>query len=90
VKKLSKRLKRATQPAQTHTSTPPRAASTPTATPVPTSDASAPDTQTGAQTQASSAPDATWTVVRLREEARTRGLTGVSGKTKAQLLALLT
>lgn len=34
-------------------------------------------------------PDSSWTVVRLRDEARARGLTGVSGKTKAQLLAML-
>jgi hypothetical protein len=35
------------------------------------------------------APDASWTVARLREEARSRGLTGYSGRTKAQLLAIL-
>ena len=34
-------------------------------------------------------PDAGWTVVQLRAEARSRGLTGMSGKTKAQLLAAL-
>lgn len=34
-------------------------------------------------------PDESWTVARLREEARARGLTGVSGKTKAQLLDAL-
>ena len=35
-------------------------------------------------------PDETWTVVRLRAEARSRGITGLSGKTKAELLAALT
>jgi hypothetical protein len=35
-------------------------------------------------------PDASWTVVRLREEARARGLTGMSGKPKAEVLAALT
>jgi peptidoglycan hydrolase CwlO-like protein len=35
------------------------------------------------------APDETWSVVQLRAEARTRGLTGMSNKTKAQLLAAL-
>jgi hypothetical protein len=35
-------------------------------------------------------PDGSWTVVRLRAEARSRGLTGMSGKTKAELLAALT
>ena len=35
-------------------------------------------------------PDKTWTVVQLRAEARARGLTGTSKKTKSQLLAALT
>ena len=35
-------------------------------------------------------PDASWTVARLREEASSRGLTGLSGKSKAQLIAALT
>ncbi|MDX6298969.1 MAG: hypothetical protein QOF53_183 [Nocardioidaceae bacterium] len=34
-------------------------------------------------------PDESWTVVRLRSEAQSRGLTGLSGKSKAQLLELL-
>lgn len=34
-------------------------------------------------------PDDTWTVVQLRTEARDRGLTGLSGKSKAQLLEAL-
>ena len=34
-------------------------------------------------------PDETWSVVQLRAEARGRGLTGMSNKTKAQLLAAL-
>jgi hypothetical protein len=34
-------------------------------------------------------PDESWTVVQLREEARARGLTGLSGKPKAELLAAL-
>ena len=33
------------------------------------------------------APDETWTVVQLRAEAHARGLTGMSDKTKEQLLA---
>lgn len=36
------------------------------------------------------APDAGWTVVRLRAEARSRGLTGVSRKSKADLIDALT
>ena len=35
------------------------------------------------------APDKTWTVVQLRAEAHGRGLKGMSGKTKKQLLAAL-
>jgi lysophospholipase len=34
-----------------------------------------------------SSPDSTWTVARLRAEARSRGVTGYSRKTKVQLLA---
>ncbi len=34
-------------------------------------------------------PDETWSVVQLRAEARARGLTGLSNKTKAQLLTAL-
>jgi chromosome segregation ATPase len=36
------------------------------------------------------APDETWTVVQLRAEAHARGLTGMSDKTKEQLLTALT
>ncbi len=35
-------------------------------------------------------PDKTWTLVELRAEARARGLTGTSNKSKPQLLAALT
>ena len=35
-------------------------------------------------------PDKTWTVVQLRAEARARGLSGTSKKSKTQLLAALT
>ena len=35
-------------------------------------------------------PDASWTVARLRDEASSRGMTGLSGKNKAQLIAALT
>ena len=34
-------------------------------------------------------PDETWSVVQLRAKARARGLTGMSSKTKAQLLTAL-
>jgi hypothetical protein len=44
-----------------------------------------PETTVGAV----AAPDETWSVVRLRAEARSRGLTGMSNKTKAQLLHAL-
>ena len=39
--------------------------------------------------EAVTVPDGTWTVVQLRAEARARGLTGMSNKTKAQLLTAL-
>ena len=35
-------------------------------------------------------PDKTWTVIQLQAEARARGLTGTSNKSKSQLLAALT
>ncbi len=35
-------------------------------------------------------PDASWTVVELRAEARSRGLTGMSRKSKAEIIAALT
>ncbi|HYO32579.1 MAG TPA: hypothetical protein VES21_06995 [Nocardioidaceae bacterium] len=38
----------------------------------------------------SSGPDASWTLSQLRAEARSRGLTGLSGKKKAEVLAALT
>ena len=44
---------------------------------------------TAEASQPASTPDDSWTVVRLRAEARSRGLTGLSGKTKAQLVAAL-
>jgi lysophospholipase len=46
----------------------------------------APETTDSAD-QLASVPDESWTVVRLRAEARARGLTGMSGKSKAELLA---
>jgi lysophospholipase len=38
----------------------------------------------------SSEPDASWTLAQLRAEARSRGLTGLSGKKKAEVIAALT
>jgi lysophospholipase len=38
----------------------------------------------------SSGPDASWTLAQLRAEARSRGLTGLSGKKKAEVIAALT
>jgi hypothetical protein len=45
--------------------------------------------ETAAPASPSAAPDESWTVVRLRAEARSRGLTGFSGKSKAELLDVL-
>lgn len=48
-----------------------------------TPDSSTPDHQ------APSTPDTSWTVAQLRAEARSRGLTGLSTKSKAQLVEAL-
>lgn len=81
VKKLTKRLDKASRtsgprqpPAIEHA--PETAAATTDPTPVDSSP--------------SAAPDASWTVVQLRSEARSRGIAGLSGKSKAELLAALT
>ena len=51
----------------------------------------APDAASAAETSSSTGggPDDSWTVVDLRAEAKRRGLTGYSRKTKAELLAEL-
>ena len=59
--------------AQPAAAVPPEPAATPTPAPTPTGRA------TG--------PDDSWTVTRLRAEARARGVVGYSRKTKAQLIA---
>ncbi len=57
---------------------------------VPAPDASQDDQQGDQQDDRSSAtPDADWTVAQLRAEARSRGLTGMSNKSKAELLEAL-
>lgn len=78
VKKLTKKLRRATAvPAEPVESAEPARRPELVAVPEPGAPA------------ASTTPDASWTVVQLRAEARSRGLTGLSGKTKAQLLDAL-
>jgi lysophospholipase len=47
------------------------------------------DTTDTAGAQSGGAPDSSWTVVQLRAEARARGLTGLSNKSKSQLLDAL-
>ncbi|MGZ5400551.1 MAG: SAP domain-containing protein, partial [Nocardioides sp.] len=50
-----------------------------------------PSTETAPSTKESTrTPDHSWTVIELRQEARSRGLTGLSRKTKAELIAALT
>ncbi len=51
---------------------------------------SADDPSPAVSPQAAARPDASWTVVRLRAEARSRGIAGLAGKSKAELLAALT
>jgi lysophospholipase len=48
------------------------------------------ETSDAAGQPTSSTPDMSWTVVRLRAEARARGLTGLSSRPKAEILAALT
>ena len=55
---------------------------------VPSAPARRPAPRTAPETAAR--PDESWTVTRLRAEARARGVAGYSRKTKAQLLADLT
>ena len=43
----------------------------------------------GSDSSVSGTPDSTWTVVQLRAEARSRGLSGLSNKSKADLLDAL-
>jgi septal ring factor EnvC (AmiA/AmiB activator) len=91
VKKLSKRLDKATRTAET---SPADDTTSPTVAPIPavaqpvtepvTEVAEVSDTS-----QDAAGPDESWTVVQLRAEARSRGLTGLSGKSKAQLLDAL-
>ena len=48
-------------------------------------------TRTRASTDThASKPDASWTLAQLHAEARSRGLTGLSGKKKAEVIAALT
>lgn len=48
-----------------------------------------PPSERGDLPVADGAPDATWTVARLRQDARQRGVSGYSRMTKAQLLDVL-
>lgn len=87
LKKRNKRLEKTARPAERQKSAVtkepsivPEAATPPLAT----VDPSLADTS-----QPAAGPDASWTVVQLRAEARSRGLTGLSGKSKAQLLDAL-
>lgn len=76
-KKLSKTRRRASQPIAVREVVPPSAEADPQETSV----------STGAPT---STPDASWTVAQLRAEARSRGMTGLSRKPKAEIIAALT
>ena len=77
--KLRHKLDRATAALKPAPSTKPKK------TPAPGNSTPEPSTAYGLTT-----PDETWTVVQLRAEAHARGLTGMSDKTKEQLLAALT
>ncbi len=77
--KLQHKLDRATAALK------PAPATKPQKTAASTGSTSEPSTAYGLTT-----PDETWTVVQLRAEAHARGLTGMSDKTKDELLAALT
>jgi hypothetical protein len=84
VKKLSKRLDKASRPAES-----PEDGSRPkVVTPQVVVNPEA-ASATDAPASAAISPDATWTVLQLRAEARSRGLTGLSRKSKAELLSAL-
>lgn len=81
VKKLTKRLDKASRTGRQSSADD---SSSPTVAPIPAVAADAPDTA-----ESDGGPSSDWTVVQLRAEARSRGLTGLSGKSKAQLLEAL-
>lgn len=82
VKKLTRRLDKASRTTEKASA---RDSSSPTVAPIPAVAA-----EPAEATETPAGPDAGWTVVQLRAEARSRGLTGLSGKSKAQLLDALT
>ncbi len=73
--RLTKARRTPRQPSGSHNVEVPAAVSTQGATP---------------NTEPTNTPDASWTVVELRAEARSRGLTGLSGKSKAEIITALT
>jgi len=87
LKKLNKRLEKAPRPLERRS---PVAKEPATVTDIPTSALpSAAVGPTPSPAPVSVSPDASWTVVQLRAEARSRGIDGLSRKSKAQLLAVL-
>jgi chromosome segregation ATPase len=73
VKKLERRLEKASAPAARSVEEP----------------AASEETAVSEEPSATAGPDSSWTVVQLRAEARSRGLSGLSNKSKAQLLEAL-
>jgi hypothetical protein len=82
VRKLTKRLDKATR--TTGSRQPPATDH------VPEAPAASTDSAPADSSRSAAAPDESWTVVQLRAEARSRGIAGLSGKSKAELLAALT
>jgi hypothetical protein len=91
VKKLKKRNKALEKASRAAASRPTDPIGPSIMTEVPTSVLadSTPDRSPEGEPELMVGPDASWTVAQLRAEARSRGLTGLSGKTKAQLLTAL-
>jgi hypothetical protein len=92
VKKLSKRLDKTSRTAEkspADDTTSPTVAPIPAVAEPPVAEPVAEVPEVSDTSQDTAAPDESWTVVQLRAEARSRGLTGLSGKSKAQLLDAL-
>jgi hypothetical protein len=89
VKKLNKRLEKAPREAE-QWQAPANEAPSDLAIEMPLEESTAVDSLPALDSQPAATPDASWTVIELRAEARSRGLSGLSGKTKAQLLDALT
>jgi chromosome segregation ATPase len=89
IKKLRKRLEREPRQIRPHQSTQSETSTQPTSPAIGETQGALPEPSPGVS-PSRARPDASWTVVQLRAEARSRGITGLSGRSKADLIAALT